>query len=139
MFAELTLNPSRQKLQEFGGGMTIVSLVAIPLLIYIFDAFKDNLWVKMTVAGIVLSLVITALRFLAPMALKPLFVIWVGASVLIGMVVAPIILTVVYYGVVTPVGLLSRNLGKTWIATQTENSYWSTLEPHKDETFERQF
>jgi hypothetical protein len=58
-------------------------------------------------AGIVLLLVCMAW----PPAFKPLARIWLGLSHVLGTVVSKIILTLLFYGLVTPIGLLRRLTG----------------------------
>lgn len=139
MFAQLELNPTKQKLAEFAGGMIFVSLLAIPFSIYLLNGLASQLWVQLTLIGIVASVFFTACRFLFPMVLKPLYVVWVGLSVLIGMIIGPILLTLIYFLVITPIGFLSKATGKTWLETKTKDSYWVKLEPHTKESYKKQF
>jgi hypothetical protein len=58
-------------------------------------------------AGIVLLL----LSMLWPPVFKPLARIWLGLSHVLGTIVSKIILTLLFYGLVTPIGLVRRLAG----------------------------
>lgn len=47
-----------------------------------------------------------------PILFKPLAVVWFGFSDLLGMIVPKVFLSVLFFGVVTPIGLLRRLSGK---------------------------
>ena len=65
--------------------------------------------------------------FFAPNALKYLHAVWIGFSLLIGWVVTRVILTIVFFLVVTPIGLLQRLAGRSPLELRfrtTTHSYW---------------
>ena len=59
-----------------------------------------------TAAAIVLVVTMTA-----PLVFRPLSVVWFGLSHVLGTVMSKVLLTVVFYVVVTPIGLVRRLLG----------------------------
>ena len=80
---------------------------------------------------------------LAPAALKWIYAIWMMIAVMLGWVVTRVLLTIVFFLVVTPVGLLQRAFGKRLIevAFRTDAaSYWQsrTASPAREE-YEKQF
>ena len=80
---------------------------------------------------------------LAPAALKWIYAVWMMLAVMLGWVVTRVLLTIVFFLVVTPVGLLQRAFGKRSIevAFKTgEASYWQsrTASPAPEE-YEKQF
>ena len=56
--------------------------------------------------------VVLALNMTAPRLFGPLSKLWFGLSGLMGAVMSKVILTIVYFLVLTPVGLMRRVLGK---------------------------
>lgn len=78
-------------------------------------------------------------RFFCPRALLPLYIFWVGTASLLGRLVGPVILTLVYFGVLTPVALISRLLGKKWLETGNESARWKPLPPHNPKNFEKPY
>ena len=59
-----------------------------------------------------LAVPVLVLTMVAPKAYGPIAVVWLGISHLLGTVVSRILLTVVFFVVVLPVGLVRRMLGK---------------------------
>ena len=81
-------------------GMAMVLLV---LIFYIKTRRDGYLW-----AAIILHVVnMTVPRIYAPIA-----VLWLGLSHVLGTVMSKILLSVLFFGLVTPIGLLRRLLGK---------------------------
>ncbi len=81
-------------------GMAMVLLV---LIFYVKTRRDGYLW-----AAIILHVVnMTVPRFYAPIA-----VLWLGLSHVLGTVMSKILLSVLFFGLVTPIGLLRRLLGK---------------------------
>ena len=61
---------------------------------------------------------------------------------LIGMIVSPIILGIIFFGLVTPYGVVMRMFGRDELRLKTTNklSYWIIRsEPIEPESFKRQF
>ena len=62
-----------------------------------------------------------------PRSLKWAYIGWMSLALALGLVVSTVLLTVFYYGVVTPVGLLARALGKDFLSRRIQRdapSYW---------------
>ena len=139
MFGKLELTPSKEKLQDFAKGMAIVSvMISVISLFFIKDLSGDHK-VQLLVFGAILGLLFLLARKFLPQILKPLFIVWVGISVLIGMVIGPIVLSFAYFLVITPVGILSSLTGKKWLDTKDSDSHWVKLSPYKKEDFKQQF
>jgi hypothetical protein len=78
-----------------------------------------------------LGALIIIVGFLAPKSLKYLHALWIGLSLLIGWVMTRVILTLVFFLVVTPVGLLQRLAGKSNVDLRFRTgaiSYWQPRE-----------
>ena len=76
------------------------------------------------------SLIISILFFLLGIfnskLLTPLNKLWMKFGLLLGKVVSPVVMAVIYFGVVTPTGLIMRILGKDILKLKKNNynSYW---------------
>ena len=57
------------------------------------------------------AVVLHVVNMTAPQVYRPASVVWFGLSHVMGLVVSKVVLTVVFFGVVTPVGLLRRAFG----------------------------
>ena len=58
------------------------------------------------------ALAVHVANMILPQLYRHVAVLWFGLSELIGMVVSKIVLGVVFYGLVTPVGLFRKSVGK---------------------------
>jgi len=79
-----------------------------------------------------------------PRALKYIYVAWMALAFTLGFVMSNVILTVFFFLVVTPIGLLSRLFGKDFLARKLDKpgaSYWIPREheTRTAENYERQF
>jgi hypothetical protein len=75
----------------------------------------------------VVSAVFLILSFAAPVLLKPLQKGWMTLAILLGWVMTRVILCVLFYLVVTPIGAVSRLCGKDFLALKFDRdarSYW---------------
>ena len=75
-----------------------------------------------------------------PNLLTPLNKAWVKLGMLIGKFVAPIIMAMIYFIILTPIGILMRLIGKDLLNTKItkQNSYWIKREKNIG-TMKRQF
>ena len=58
------------------------------------------------------------LNMIAPQVFRPVAVLWLGLSHVLGIVSSKVLLSIVFFGVVTPVGFLRRLLGKDSLKLQ---------------------
>jgi len=94
--------------------------------------------------GFILGAVFILLGFVLPSVLKPLQKVWMAFAVVMGFVMTKIIMVIVFYGMVTPIGLLGRLVGKKYLDLKIDRdaaSYWIEREPVKMDKshYERQF
>jgi hypothetical protein len=94
---------------------------------------------------LVLGVTLITLGAILPRALKWVYVGWMTFATLLGAVVSSIILTLLFYLVVTPVGLLARAMGKDFLSQkldQRAESYWilrDVSKPKRKHEHEQQF
>lgn len=77
--------------------------------------------------SVVISLAFLFLGLLNSKILSPLNLLWMKFGVLLGKIVAPIFLSLIYFSVITPIGLLMRLIGKDFMKknfSKKNNSYW---------------
>lgn len=81
-------------------------------------------------AAIVSALFGTA-AFLFPSALRPLNRLWMRFGALMHRIVSPIVLAVLFFGVITPFGLAMRLIGKRPLKLRYEpvGTYWIDRDP----------
>ena len=93
------------------------------LLIAIWPILHQD---PLRVWSLIISLIFLVLGLLNSRLLSPLNFAWIKFGNLLGKIVAPIVMGVVYFFVVTPTGLLMRLAGKDLLKTKftDNNSYW---------------
>jgi hypothetical protein len=91
-----------------------------------------------------LAALFAVLAYAAPRVLTPLNRLWAKFGHFLHTVISPLLLAILYYGCVTPIGFLMRVAGKDPMRRRfepTENSYWIIRKPPgpAPETFKNQF
>lgn len=64
----------------------------------------------------VLLLVLSGMALLAPMSLNPIYIGWMRFGLVASRVMTPIVLGIVFFAMITPVGLFRRMIGKDPLA-----------------------
>lgn len=126
---EINKNPSRRDLAWFGAVLFVFFVVIGGVLgrARASDVVRNGLWA----AGGALAL----LYYAVPPLRRPMFVGWMYAAHPIGLVVSHVLLALVYFGVVTPIGLLMRALGHDPMTRRLDRSaatYWIEREQVSD-------
>jgi hypothetical protein len=79
-----------------------------------------------------IAAIFVVLGYLFPSALKPVNWLWFKLSLLLHAVVSPIVLGLMFFGVVLPTGLVMRAMGKDLLRLKLEpdrDSYWILRQP----------
>lgn len=74
--------------------------------------------------------------------LLPLNKIWMRFGLLLGMLISPIILGIIFFGLFTPIAIFIRSIGRDELRLKLNNktSHWiHRNEPIKSESFKQQF
>jgi hypothetical protein len=82
-------------------------------------------------ASFALSVVLALVTAIAPRILAPLNRAWFHIGQLLGKIVSPIVLGVIFYGLLTPIALLARMKGRDElkIKPRSVSSYWIQRNP----------
>lgn len=103
-------------------GLVIAAALAIfGLWAFVFRGGDVRWWL------VVPALVFVAAALVAPQALAPLNRLWTRLGLLMHRVVNPVVMAAMYYGVVTPTGVIVRALGKDLLKLRRDPaaaSYW---------------
>ena len=130
------LNPGAVKVRQFG-----LLLIAFSLLAGGFWAWRGRAergWI-MVCAGAPLGALAAALPGSAGLWV---YKVWMGVSYAIGSVLSPILLGLVYYGLVTPIALVMKLSGRDALRLRrpAADTYWTPLAIPGDKSyFERLF
>ena len=92
-------------------------------LIGIYPLWNED---SIRVWSILISIVFLILGLLNSKILTPLNIIWFKFGVLLGKIISPLIMGIIFFLVVTPIGLFMRVLGKDLLNLKTNknHSYW---------------
>jgi hypothetical protein len=134
---ELRTDPSKKELAWFGL-LLLAFLGVVGLLAWRATgtiAVPRYIWG----AGVALAL----MYYAVPPLRRPMFVAWMYAAYPIGWVVSHILLAVIFFGILTPIGRLMALFGYDPMARRfdrTAASYWTERERNRDaSTYFRQF
>ena len=130
-FSEVEL-PSNRK---FGFFFTFVFAVTSAYFYYA----ENMTWAYSFFAAAFVFLIVTLVK---SYALLPLNKLWMRFGLLLGMIVSPIVLGVIFFGLFTPIATLMRLSGRDELRLKFlhKSSHWiSRSEPVKPESFKHQF
>ena len=109
------------------GGRRVISDAFALLAGYL--AWKGSTWWPLPLAAAPVFLILALTR---PALLAPLNRAWTRLGLLLGAIVAPVVMGVIYFGLITPMALLARLLGKDFLRLRLDRqapSYWIDRQP----------
>lgn len=129
----IQLDRSAKKIRNFG--ILIGVMLLLIALWFWFNSEYPFLPVLLTVPAFLLI----ALALLFPDVLNRVYIYWMGLAFTLGWVVSRLLLTLIFYLILTPVGLLARILGKDFLDSdfsKKKESYWIPYE-RKENHYEK--
>lgn len=75
----------------------------------------------------ILSASLLSLGIVVPILLKPIHKVWMTLAILMGWFMTRVILCILFYLIITPIGLLAKLFGKDFLSRKfdkTAGSYW---------------
>jgi hypothetical protein len=113
--------PSNKKFGVF------FSIVFILVAIYVYWRFKNN----SAIFALILSTFFAVAAFLAPQLLNPLNCLWYGFGLLLGKIMSPIVLGIIFFVLITPISLVTRLFGRDEMKMKKRSveSYWVDRSP----------
>ena len=130
-FSEIE-HPSNRK---FGFFFTFVFVVAATYFYY----SANVTWAYVFIAATLIFLLVTLTK---SDALLPLNKLWMRFGLLLGMIVSPIVLGIIFFGLFTPIAIVMRLSGRDELRLKfiKKPSHWiSRKDPLKSESFKHQF
>ena len=130
------IKSGKRELRQFG---ITIGLVLVLLGSWLLWRGKEGGYLLLIIATLFLFF-----GLILPMLLKPLHKMWMTLAVLLGWLMTRIILTILFYLVVTPIGLLAKVSGKDFLNRKfnsNASSYWiprKAITPEK-RNYENQF
>jgi hypothetical protein len=137
VFVEINWKPSRRELRKFG----LTLLVLFPLLGAFLAWRLGRMGIFYGCAGV--GVLVELLVLCVPRVGLWLYKGWMGLAFVMGYVVGPLMMALIYFGAVTPIALILRVRGNDPLQRRRKpagESYWAPLEHRTDvRSYERQF
>ena len=122
-------------LRNFGITIGIIIFIISSLLFY----YSKPSYQIVTYAGAV----IICLGMIVPIILKPIYIIWMTFAVMLGWVMTRVILSLLFYFIITPIALVTRLIGEDFLALKRKkiDSYWNNRDSSDElnQNYEKQF
>jgi len=122
MKTNLNATNKKKKLQNSNRNFGI--LFFIVFLIYALWPLLNNNHLKLW--SLITAIVFLLLGFFIPKSLEPLNKTWIKFGELLGRVISPVVMAIIFFAIVTPTGLLMRLMGKDLLKLKfsKNSSYW---------------
>ena len=136
MFEEIkNIRTSIKDFRSFGITIGIILLIVSAVLLYYNKESYQSL--------AVIASIFIGLGIILPVLLKPAYLVWMTFAVILGWVMTRVILSIVFYLIMTPIGLITRLLGEDFLALKRKdsNSYWNYRDSPKElnQDYDKQF
>lgn len=129
-WSEKHTNPTLKTLRQFGG----LSFIFLSYGAYVQGYVRHNVNLAVVFAAVAASIGVLAL--VKPAYIRPLFVGAMGVTFPIGWVVSKVLLGLIYYGLITPVAMIFRLIGRDALSlknqSQSKTTYWLPKEISTD-------
>ena len=136
MFEELnSIKSSRKDIKNFG---VTIGLILLTIGVFLFVREKDS-FIYFLLNGSILIILGGSI----PVILKPIYKIWMIFAVIIGWIMTRVILSVLFFLIITTIGIFTRLIGKDFLSLKSKNneSYWNirNKEYELNQDYEKQF
>jgi len=136
MFEELkNIQASKKDIRSFGITIGIILFIVAIALFY----YKNNLYQNIVLFAAVFA--VTGL--VTPILLKPIYLVWMIFAVILGWIMTRVILSVIFYLIMTPIGLITRIIGEDFLDLKKidSSSYWNKRDSSEElsQDYEKQF
>ena len=129
------IKTGKKDISSFGITFGIILLVISLLLFYYDNETYKNV--------AIIAVIFIGFGLIIPILLKPIYIIWMIFAVILGWVMTRFILSIIFYLVMTPIGLITRFLGEDFLALKKidSSSYWNQRDSRieKSQDYEKQF
>jgi len=126
----------RKEWRNFGLGLSVIGLLILLLQFFFRQEFSRVL--------LICALLLAGISLILPVILKPLYILFSYVGLVMGWVMTRIIITILFYLVLTPIGLIAKVTGKSFLDTgfrKNQSSYWKEIPASRinKSSYEKQF
>jgi hypothetical protein len=117
-------------------GWLFTSIFSLGFL-YFYHA--QSLWLAVTSAT--LAVVFLLLTIFLPLLLAPLNKAWFALGLILGRVVSPLVLSIIFFSLIAPVAIFTRLFGRDalFLKKRQVSTYWVKKESIDPDSFKNQF
>ena len=130
------IKTGKKDLRSFG---VIIGIILLSVAGFLFYREKESFQIFLYIAGAFIGF-----GLIIPIILKPIYIVWMTFAVILGWFMTRVILSLLFYVIITPIGVVLRIFGKDFLELKKQSvqgSYWnqraSNLE--KNQNYEKQF
>lgn len=136
MFEEIkNIKTSNKDIKSFGITIGIILFIISAVLFY-YDKSSYQIIAYVGCGLISFGLII-------PILLKPIYILWMIFAVILGWVMTRVVLSAVFYIIITPIGIVTRLLGEDFLSLKNNkaDSYWNSRNRLQElnQNYEKQF
>ncbi|MDC1092828.1 SxtJ family membrane protein [Pelagibacteraceae bacterium] len=125
----------KKNLAEKNFGLLFGLIFLIIALWPVLSGLKLQLWY------FIIAIIFFIIAFLKPIIFKPFNKAWIKFGEILGLIIAPIVMALVYFIILTPISLMVRIFGKDLLGlkfSKKQDTYWIKREK-KPGTMKKQF
>ena len=116
------IKSGKSDLRKFG--------ITIGLIILIISGFLFWNEIDLYKTLVILAVSFIVFGFSFPLILKPIYLAWMTFATILGWIMTRLILSILFFIIVTPIGLISRILKKRFLEVKFDpikDSYWNQV------------
>ena len=129
------IKSKKTDLRKFGITIGVILLIIAGFL---FWKEKESFQILL-----IIGVTFCILGIVIPFILKPIYWVWMIFATILGWIMTRVILSLLFYMILTPIGLISRLFGKQFLElkwNKTDSTYWNYRSKKLNrESYEKQF
>ena len=94
------------------------------LIIYFWPVLSGS---SFKVWPLIISIIFFTITYIKPIIFKPFNIAWIKFGEILGLIIAPVVMALVYFMILTPVSLIVRIFGKDLLGlkfSKKQDTYW---------------
>ena len=128
------IQSKKSDLRKFG-----ITIGTIFLIVAGFFFWKENDSFQLFLP---IGITLFAVGIVIPVILKPVYWVWMVFATVLGWFMTRVILSLLFYVILTPIGLIARSFGKQFLNLKMDHSkqsYWNMKTVETSKNYEKQF
>ena len=130
------IKTEKTDLKKFG---ITIGIILFIVAVFLFYKNRESFRIFLGI-----GLVLISSGLIVPIILRPLYVGWMTFAIILGWFMTKVILSLLFYLLISPIGIFSRLIGKDFLglnSDSTSNSYWNhrDRDKEKNQNYEKQY